>query len=147
MKVAEIKISYCSQVNISEAPKIKSSADAYLVAMSNWNLEEMQLREYFKVMMLNRSNKVMGIFEVSKGGVSGTVVDAKLIFAAALNCVASSIILLHNHPSGNLKPSRPDLEITQKLKQAGEFMEITVLDHLILAPGGCFYSFADEGIL
>lgn len=80
------------------------------------------------------------------GGVSGTVVDAKLIFKKALDVLACSIIFCHNHPSGNLKPSQADIDITRKLKKAGESLEIAVLDHLIISEMG-FYSFADEGIL
>jgi len=83
---------------------------------------------------------------ISIGGVSGTVVDAKLIFKKALEQLASAIILCHNHPSGNLKPSQADIDITRKLKQAGKTLDIDVLDHLIIAESG-FYSFADEGLL
>ena len=84
--------------------------------------------------------------KISMGGVAGTVVDAKVIFKKALEVLASSMILCHNHPSGNLKPSQADLDITRKLKKAGENLEISVLDHLIISERG-FYSFADEGIL
>ena len=97
-------------------------------------------------MLLNRANKVLGIYPVSKGGVSGTLVDPKLIFSVALKCNASSIILAHNHPSGNLFPSENDKELTQKLKSAGNFLDIKVLDHLIITPEG-YFSFADEGLL
>jgi len=81
---------------------------------------------------------------VSRGGTSGTVVDAKIIFAAAIKARADGIILAHNHPSGNLQPSQADLDLTRKLRQAGEVLDISILDHLILAPDSGYYSFADE---
>ncbi|MFT5383884.1 MAG: DNA repair protein RadC [Saprospiraceae bacterium] len=85
--------------------------------------------------------------KISSGGMAGTVVDAKIIFRKALeNGPASGIILAHNHPSGNLKPSQADIDITKKLKKAGETLDINVLDHLIIA-GQSYYSFADDGLL
>ncbi|MCB4800382.1 JAB domain-containing protein, partial [Neotamlana laminarinivorans] len=83
------------------------------------------------------------IYPLSKGGVSGTVVDAKLVFSVALKCNASSIVIAHNHPSGNLKPSEADLRLTKKLKEAGNYLDVKVLDHIILSREG-YYSFADE---
>ncbi len=101
--------------------------------------------EEFWIILLNRANKVIGKEQISSGGVSGTVVDAKIIFRKALEVApASSIILCHNHPSGSLKPSQADIDITKKLKQAGETLDISVLDHLIIAENG-YYSFADDG--
>lgn len=102
--------------------------------------------EEFWVIMLNRSNTVIKKESVSRGGVSGTLVDPKIIYKAALDNLASSIILCHNHPSGNLKPSEADNKLTKKLKEAGILLEIPVLDHLIITDAG-YYSFADEGML
>lgn len=102
--------------------------------------------EEFWILLLNRSNKIISQERISMGGVSGTVVDAKIIFKKALEVLASSVVLCHNHPSGNLQPSQADLAITKKLKQAGEVLEISILDHLIITENG-FYSFADEGDL
>ena len=104
------------------------------------------VHEEFVVLMLNRANEVIGRYELSKGGISGTVVDPKLIFKSALEYLASGIILCHNHPSGNTKPSPEDLKLTKKLKDAGTFMEINVFDHIIIA-GNSYFSFADEGLL
>ena len=84
--------------------------------------------------------------KISQGGVAGTVADTKLIFKSAIEKLASSIIISHNHPSGNLKPSQADIQLTKNLKQAGTLMEIFVLDHIIIADNA-YYSFADEGIL
>ena len=102
--------------------------------------------EQFKVLLLNRANKVLGIFEVSSGGSTGTVADPKLIFAAAIKANACGIILAHNHPSGNLQPSQADIDLTKRMKEGGRLLEIQVLDHIIVTTEG-YYSFADEGIL
>ncbi len=102
------------------------------------------LHEEFWVLMLNKANKVINKNLISKGGQAGTVVDPKIIFKAALEHNAASILLAHNHPSGNLKPSQADLDLTKKLKAAGKLLDITVLDHLIFA-GNSYISFADEG--
>lgn len=104
------------------------------------------VHEEFYALFLNRANKVIRKVCVSSGGISGTVVDQRLIFKQALELHSTSIIIAHNHPSGNLKPSAEDLKITQKIKEAGRLMEINLIDHLILA-GRQFYSFADEGCL
>ncbi|MCC7301450.1 MAG: DNA repair protein RadC [Bacteroidia bacterium] len=102
--------------------------------------------EEFRVIYLNRGNLIVKEDLISKGGISGTVVDARLVFRSALDCLASSIVLCHNHPSGNLRPSDADLTLTKKLKEAGKMLEVQVLDHLILA-GNSYFSFADEGLL
>jgi len=104
------------------------------------------LHEEFWLLFLNRSNTVLGRQALSSGGVTGTVVDPKMIFKAALENRATSLILCHNHPSGNLKPSEEDLRLTRKLAEAGKLMEIQVVDHLIVSQHG-FFSFADEGLL
>ena len=95
---------------------------------------------------LNRANAVLACFQVSTGGITGTVADPRLIFTAALKVNAVSLILAHNHPSGNLFPSTADQELTIKIKEAGKFLEIKLLDHIILSSDG-YCSFADEGLL
>lgn len=102
--------------------------------------------EEFWILLLSRSCKIIAKELISKGGLSGTVADPKIIFSIALQHQASSIILAHNHPSGNLKPSQQDIDLTRKIHQAGKVLDIGVLDHLIITDGG-FYSFADEGLL
>ncbi len=143
LQVSEIKLVYKSKTKAKERPQITSSRDAYWTMESNWS-DQIGLLEEFNVLLLDRSNRAMAICPISKGGVSGTVVDLKIVFAAALKGRASSIILAHNHPSGNLKPSQADIELTRKFKKAGEILDISVLDHLILSPDGDYYSFADE---
>src|SRR5438128_11419076 len=97
-------------------------------------------------MFLNRANNVLGMYDVSTGGISGTVADTRVIFVAALKANACGIIISHNHPSGNLKPSRQDEELTQKIKLAGQLLDIKLMDHAIVTADG-YYSFADEGLL
>lgn len=145
-QVAEIQIIYKSNVKPSLRPKISHSKDAYNVLLESWDDNRLELLEQFKVMFTNRAQKVLGILEVSTGGISGTVADPKLIFAAALKAAACGMILAHNHPSGNLQPSQADITLTKKLSEAGKLLEIQVLDHIILTSEG-YYSFADEGLL
>lgn len=103
-------------------------------------------KEEFWVILLNRANRLIKKEQISSGGVSGTVADPKIIFKAALDQYASSIILVHNHPSGNLKPSQADIKLTNKMKEAGNLLEIPVLDHVIFSDQN-YLSFADEGLL
>ena len=103
-------------------------------------------KEEFWIILLNRANRVIKKEQISSGGVSGTVADPKIIFKAALDQYASSVILIHNHPSGNLKPSQADINLTKKMKEAGNLLEIPVLDHIIFSDEG-YLSFADEGML
>lgn len=143
MKVSEIRLIYNSKVKAENRPQIRSSQDAYWVLESNWS-DQIGLVEEFNILLLDRSNRVMAMSNISKGGTSGTVVDQKIVFATALKGRASSLILSHNHPSGHLKPSRMDIDLTERFQQAGKILGIAVLDHLILSPEGGFYSFADE---
>ena len=102
--------------------------------------------EEFWLLMLNRANRVLGRYKVSQGGLSGTVIDTRIILKKALDNLATSIIVCHNHPSGNKQPSDADLKITEKLKKAAEMLEIKLLDHVIIADKS-YFSFADEGLI
>lgn len=146
--VSEIDIVYKKKATckVSERPLISSSSDAYTVCLHYWNLDKLDLLEEFKVLFLNRANRVLQILPVSQGGITGTVADPRLILAGALKVAACSIILAHNHPSGNLKPSRADEELTSKIKEAARYFDIKVLDHVIITDDG-YFSFADEGLL
>ena len=144
--VAEVELIYTSKVQASERPLLVSASDAYEVLKAVWEEGKMDLLEQFKVLFLNRANRVLCVYNVSSGGITGTVADPRLIYTAALKINAVSLILAHNHPSGNLKPSRADEELTQKIKGAGAFLDINVLDHLIISSEG-YYSFADEELL
>lgn len=144
MKVSEIKVSYSNR--IKDRFKIGSSYDAFKVGLAHWNMETIELQEEAKVLLLNRANVVIGIYDLSKGGVTACIIDIKLILSVALKAVASGIILMHNHPSENLKPSQADLDITRKLKIGAKTVDIDLLDHLIVTRKS-YYSFADEGVL
>ncbi|MBK9716643.1 MAG: DNA repair protein RadC [Saprospiraceae bacterium] len=124
-------------------PTIQGSRDAY--EMVKYNLEELQHEESW-AMFLNRRNAILGIEKMSAGGISGTIMDMRMIYKRAIEHQASGIILVHNHPSGNLKPSSADMDITSKAKSAGTALDIQLLDHLIISEHG-YYSFADEGVL
>ena len=145
-EVTEVKLIYQNKVKAADCPQIKSSLEAYQILLANWS-DQIGFIEEFYILLLNRANRVIGRYLVSQGGMTGTVVDAKTVFTAALKCRAASLILAHNHPSGNLRPSQSDIELTKKLKQGGELLDISILDHLILSPDGGYYSFADEGLL
>ncbi|MDT0646497.1 JAB domain-containing protein [Zunongwangia sp. F260] len=146
-QVNEIAISYSGNLKTNQLPKITSSQNAAELLYGQWNKNNIELHETFKVMLLNNANKVKGIYEVSTGGITGTLVDLRILFAVVLKSLTTAVILAHNHPSGTLIPSEPDKRLTQKIKNAGELFDIKVLDHLILIPDGNYFSFADEGIL
>lgn len=124
-------------------PKITSSQKVFNLMHPKIGLLHV---EEFWILILNRANDVTRQKRISVGGVTATVVDIRIILKHAIDSLASAIILCHNHPSGNLKPSQPDIDLTRKIKQAGNSMDILVLDHLIITEDG-YYSFADEGIL
>ncbi|WP_317130277.1 JAB domain-containing protein [Aggregatimonas sangjinii] len=127
--------------------KINHSQDAANLLFENWDKDTIEVHESFKILLLNNSNKVKGVHQISQGGITGTLVDIRLLFATILKSLSVAIILAHNHPSGKLKPSEADINITNKIKRAAKFLDILVLDHIILAPNGGHYSFKDEGII
>jgi DNA repair protein RadC len=131
------------ELDPEEKLKITGSRDAYELLKAN--LQDLPHEEFW-VILVNRANRIIKKHQISQGGVAGTVADPKLIFKTALEELASGIILAHNHPSGNLNPSQVDVDLTKKLKEAGKFLEIQILDHLIIA-GTRYFSFADEGML
>jgi hypothetical protein len=126
--------------------KIMSTGGIHELLMSIWNPETIDLFEEFKVLYLNRGGYIIGVNNHSKGGMSSTIADIRLIMAVALKCAASSIILAHNHPSGQLHPSSADKHLTKKIIEAAGLFEIQISDHLIVA-SDTYFSFADEGIL
>jgi len=128
---------------VKERDKITSSRDAFEILQPR--LRDLKHEEFW-IVLLNRANKVTAIERISEGGLTGTVADPRRIFNNALKAEATSIILSHNHPSGNIQPSSMDIELTKKLKKAGEVLDISVYDHLIIGENN-YYSFADEGML
>ncbi|KFE99897.1 DNA repair protein [Chryseobacterium formosense] len=142
-QVSEIQISYSP--NIIDTI-ISDSESSYKVALKCWNLNTIEMLEEVKVIFLNNALKIIGFYSLSKGGISSTVVDIRLVLSIALKSVATHIVLVHNHPSTYLKPSKADMNITQKLKTGCDFLEIKLLDHLIINKES-YFSFADEGLL
>ena len=128
---------------VLEKAKIGGSKDAFQILQLK--LEDLPHEEFW-VMLLNRANKVIDTKLVGRGGVSSTIVDSKVLFSFALESLASGIILGHNHPSGNLKPSNSDIRLTKKIVDAGKIMEVPVLDHIIVGDND-YFSFADEGLI
>jgi len=145
-KVAEISITYSTKVRPSERLQITSSKQAYSTFKKVWAKNTLGHREQAWVMLLNRANQVLGVYQVSSGGVAGSICDPKLVFQAALKANASTLILAHNHPSGNLEPSKADIDLTHKLVEAGKLLELPVCDHLILTEHG-YLSMAAEGLM
>ena len=143
MNVAGVQLSYRSCVKSSTRYKINSSQDAYKLLIKYFPDNTIE----YKVVLLNQSNRVLGIVPISEGGISATYVDVRLILQAALLANATQVILAHNHPSGSMKPSTLDDTLTERVKKAAELMEIHIADHVILSPEKEYYSYNDEGKL
>jgi DNA repair protein RadC len=144
-QLAEVTISYSPALKASEMTKITCSEDSVNILRGVWS-EKLNYIEQCYLLLLNRAGKLLGYCLISSGGTSGTVVDQKMVYQIALKTNAHSIILAHNHPSGNLKPSEQDIQLTKTIQEAGKFLGIRLLDHLILTEEG-YYSLADEGIM
>ena len=142
----KISVSFDKKLKKSELIKITSSKVAFEVFREVFNKDTFDWCEEMIILCLNNSNKVVGFYKISNGGMTGTVVDVRMVFTIALKCLATGIILAHNHPSGTLTASEADKAITKKLKTAGETLDIKIIDHLILTDES-FLSFADEGLL
>jgi DNA repair protein RadC len=142
-QVAEIELVYKRVGKTSDRPQIKKAEDAHKLLSDHWDENKLDFIEQFKILLLNRANRVIGISDLSTGGITSTVVDPRIILVTALKANATSIILAHNHPSANLKPSDADRYLTQRLTDAGKLLDIEVLDHIIVTSEG-FYSFAEK---
>jgi DNA repair protein RadC len=145
-KVAEIQITYKPLLPASQRPQIFSSNDAEQIFRKVLDNNLMAIKEEAAILFLNRSNRVIGAYNISSGGITGTVVDIRLILGIALKALACNLILAHTHPSGELKPSQADLDLTKRIKESAKLMEISLLDHLIISTES-YFSFADEGVL
>ena len=145
--ISEVKLVYRTRVKASDRPHVKCSKDAYDLLMGSWDQDSIEHFEEFKIMLMSRSNRVLGIATVSKGGISGTVTDVRIILQMALKANACGIIVCHNHPSCNTDPSESDIQITNKIRDSAKIMDLVLLDHLILTAENKYYSFADNGLL
>ncbi|MES2329647.1 MAG: JAB domain-containing protein [Bacteroidota bacterium] len=146
MTVSDVKLMYYPRIKASERPMIQKAEDAYRVFMEKWDPNNIHFIEEFKLMLLNRGNRVLGVVAISSGGMTGTVADPRIILRYALLAGATAIVLAHNHPSGNTSPSKADEAVTQKIKQAAYLIDVHVMDHLIIC-GDQYLSMADEGLL
>ena len=140
-----MELVYKSKVKASERPLIRGSKDIYDILKQIWDENKIDMLEEFKVIFLNRGNRITGVYNASSGGITGTVADSRLILAAAIKSLAVCIILAHNHPSGSVKPNRADEELTCKIKEAAKYHDIRVIEHIIVTSES-YYSFADEGL-
>jgi DNA repair protein RadC len=146
MKLPQTKITVKTKKGDGITYQMKSSADAAQFFRTIFNADTIQWTEESAMITLNRANEVISVDKLSSGGTSGVIVDAKVVFTIALKLTGHSIILAHNHPSGNLKPSEQDIEITRKLRSGGDILDIRVLDHIILSDSG-YLSMSDEGYI
>lgn len=145
-QVKEIELVYKSPIDILERPTIDRSSTAYSIFLKAWNPSRIEFIEDCKVMLLNKGNKVLGIYHLSSGATDAALIDVKLIMMAALKANATGLLIAHNHPSGRVIPSEQDKKITAKVKRACESLTINFLDHLILTRQ-TYLSFADEGLI
>ena len=144
-EVAEISVSYLP-IN-SAKPQIVTALDAFVELIDFYTPDLIGLQEQFLIMYLNRANRVLGVYCLSRGGITGTVADTRIILGVALKIAACSMILSHNHPSGSLKPSDADIEITEQIATAARYMELKVVDHIIVSPERDYFSFANAGLM
>ena len=140
-QLMEISVSY--NTTNQKRIRITSHKEAYELIIKNWNLNIIEFQEECKVILMNKGNFVLGIFDVSKGGIDSSVVDIRIILSVALKCHATQLILVHNHPSGSLTPSNSDKNITEKLSKACYLLNLTLLDHLIITRND-YYSLNKE---
>jgi DNA repair protein RadC len=147
-RIPEIKwsMSFSHRVPTTDMFHISDPKDLSEIIRQCYDQSTISYQEEFLLFCLNRTNKIMGVFQISKGGMTGTVADPRIIIKAALDCAATAVVLSHNHPSGGLKPSIADEEITRKIKEACRCFDIQVMDHIIITEDG-YFSFCEGGIL
>lgn len=145
-QAAEVQVTYKSKVKASQRPQITTSREVYELLMKVYNPDNIELKECFKVVLLNQANKVLGVHNLSIGGIDGTYADVRSILQIAILTNAVGIIVSHNHPSGNTSPSVNDRKLTTTIKQACDIMNIRLIDHIIVTLES-YYSFGDEGDL
>lgn len=143
-RVGEVELTYKPTTN--NKCRIMTSEDAYRILLPTFKEGTITYKEYFKILFLNQANEVLGYTLISEGGLTDTTVDVRIIFQAALLTNSVAIVLAHNHPTGNLRPSKEDIDITKRIKDAAQIMRIRILDHIIISDTD-YYSFADEGEL
>jgi DNA repair protein RadC len=143
----EIEIRYRRKPIQQEVRRIQNSSDAIALLRQLYDKNRIHYKEESIAIFLNRNNDVLGFQKLSSGGLTGTIVDARILFSIALKTLSSGIILSHNHPSGNLKPSSQDVSLTHRLRKFGNMIDVCLLDHIIVDDTFNYYSFAEEGTL
>lgn len=144
--VSEIELLYRNNMPPAERPVIKTSQAAYELLLKLWDMNKIELVEQVNILLFDPGKHCLGVYCLATGGVTSCIVDSKIVFAAAIKAKASGIIVAHNHPSGSLSPSQADIDLTNKLIKGGDFLDIHMLDHLIVTRNA-YYSFADEGFV
>ena len=144
-RVSKVNLVYTRKVRLKDLPTVKSSDVAYTIFLHHWS-EQLDFIEEAYLLLLNRSLKPLGMMHLSLGGVTGAVIDAKVIFTAALLARATGFILAHNHPSGSLIASQADIKLTERLAKGAKLLDLKMQDHMIITKDG-YLSFADEGML
>jgi DNA repair protein RadC len=145
-KIEHIELVYRNKTKASDRPKVTNSNQAYSLLRKDWNDDTINLVEEFKLMAFDRQLRLMSIANISKGGMSGTVVDLKIIFTTALLRRAHRIIVAHNHPSGSKEPSKQDIRLTKRLKEAGDLLDLPLDDHLIVTDND-YLSMLEQGFI
>ncbi len=144
--LTEVKTYYRPILDPFTLPIVKRSSQAYSIFLEIWDRDYISYFEQCYLLMLNAQSRVLAYRNVSNGGITGTLIDVRIVYQTALLCNATSIIIAHNHPSGRLEPSNNDLLITKKLASAGEILNIEFSDHLIISPNR-YYSLSDNGLI
>lgn len=139
-------MTYKPKIKASDRQQLLDSTEAYKLLQQVYDPETIEYRESFKVILLNRRNRVIGVTNIAEGGIDSLLVDVRMVLQAALLANASAIMISHNHPTGSLRPSEEDRKLTRLIYEAGKLINIILLDHLIVTSEG-YFSFADEGIL
>ena|SRR5688572_9564798 len=145
--VSEIKISYQPGTAEQQNPIVTNPREAFKVLYPHFDPETLHLQEQMLVLYLNRRNRVRGVYNGFRGGITSSLSDIRIILGIALKGGCTGIIMAHNHPSGNPQPSEADIRMTGSIKKACEMMELTLVDHLIITPDKNYYSFSEEGKL
>jgi len=146
-QLAECEIVYKTKVKMSEQPKITDSVEVNNILKGVYNPDRIDHIEMMVLLMFNRNNRLLGWAKISTGGVSSAICDPKVVFQLALNANASGIVLSHNHPSGDITPSKEDKNVTNRIKEGAKILDITLLDHLIVNSDGEYYSFRDNNLM
>ena len=144
--ITEVELVYRNKIQPKDRLKITRSSEAYNILLNAWDFNKIELVEQFYIVLLDRNNTVLGLSNISTGGVSACLVDPKIVFATVLKSKSSGFIMAHNHPSGNPNPSKADKDLTQRFVECAKFLDVTIPDHIIVTPRE-YFSFADEGLM